>query len=94
MITYLRKELERFAEEHRIPIIGYLNSVALEELHAMECETFIICGGAGALTNDSRVDEVVVPSSAVRDEGISYHYLKPSCEIAYCREKVEKVVSC
>lgn len=26
VITYLRKELNRFAEEHKLPIIGYLNS--------------------------------------------------------------------
>lgn len=104
VITYLRKELEHFCKENKLPIIGHLNSevfdipiyeyandtdrlcitmalcgapgaaVALEELYAMGCETFIVCGGAGALTNDSKVGEIIVPVSAVRDEGTSYHY--------------------
>ena len=86
MITYLRKELERFVEENKLPIIGHLNSevfdipiyeyvtdtdrpmalcgepgtaIAFEELHAMGCETFIACGGAGALTNDRKVGETI-----------------------------------
>ena len=68
-------------------------AVALEELYAMGCETFIVCGGAGALTNDSKVGEIIVPVSAVRDEGTSYHYLAPSREIECHKETVEKVVS-
>lgn len=123
VITYLRKELEHFCKENKLPIIGHLNSevfdipiyeyandtdrlcitmalcgapgaaVALEELYAMGCETFIVCGGAGALTNDSKVGEIIVPVSAVRDEGTSYHYLAPSREIECHKETVEKVVS-
>lgn len=68
-------------------------AVALEELYAMGCETFIVCGGAGALTNDSKVGEIVVPFSAVRDEGTSYHYLEPSREIECHKETFEKVIS-
>lgn len=123
VITYLGKELNQFVEEHKLPVIGYLNSevfdipiyeyidgterlcitmalcggpgaaVALEELHAMGCETFIVCGGAGTLINDSKVGEIVVPVSAIRDEGTSYHYLEPSREIECHKESVEKVVS-
>lgn len=123
VITYLRRELERFAEENKLPVICYLKSevfdipiyeyvtdterlcitmalcggpgaaVALEELYAMGCETFIVCGGAGALTNDSKVGEIIVPVSAVRDEGTSYHYLEPSREIECHKETVRKVVS-
>ncbi len=69
-------------------------AVSLEELHAMGCKKFIICGGAGALTKDSRVGEIIIPVSAVRDEGTSYHYLEPSCEIECHKETVETVVSC
>ena len=35
-------------------------AVAIEELHAMGCEKFIICGGAGALTKDSIGHDVVL----------------------------------
>ena len=124
VITFFRKELERFVADKELPIIGYLNSevldipiyeystgaeklcismafcgapgaaVALEELHAMGCKKFIICGGAGALTKDSKVGEVVVPVSAVRDEGTSYHYLEPSPEVECHKETVDTAVSC
>ncbi len=43
--------------------------ITVEELHAMGCQKFIICGGAGALTKDSKVGEIIIPVSAVRDEG-------------------------
>lgn len=69
-------------------------AVSLEELHAMGCEKFIICGGAGALIRDSKVGEIIIPVSAVRDEGTSYHYLEPSREIECHRKTVEIVVSC
>lgn len=69
-------------------------AVTLEELYAMGCEKFIICGGAGALTKDSKVGEIIIPVSAVRDEGTSYHYLEPSCEVECHKETVETAVSC
>lgn len=68
--------------------------VTLEELRAMGCKKFIVCGGAGALTKDSKVGEIIVPVAAVRDEGTSYHYLEPSREVACHKEAVETVVSC
>jgi uridine phosphorylase len=42
---------------------------------------FIACGGAGVLDPDLAVGHLVVPVSAVRDEGTSYHYLPPSREV-------------
>ena len=53
----------------------------IEELHAMGCETFLICGAAGGLPPGNRAGEIVLPISAVRDEGASYHYLPPSREV-------------
>lgn len=69
-------------------------AATLEELHARGCKKFIICGGAGALTKDSKVGEVIIPVSAVRDEGTSYHYIEPSREIECRAETVETVISC
>ncbi len=68
-------------------------AVTLEELRAMGCKKFIICGGAGALTKDSKVGEIIVPVSAVRDEGTSYHYIEPSREVDCHKATVEMVVS-
>jgi uridine phosphorylase len=54
----------------------------LEELIALGCRKFIACGGAGALDKELVLGHLVVPHSAVRDEGTSYHYLPPSREVA------------
>jgi uridine phosphorylase len=54
----------------------------LEELIALGCTTFVACGGAGVLDREIAVGHLVVPTSAVRDEGTSYHYLPPGREVA------------
>lgn len=68
-------------------------AVTLEELHAMGCEKFIICGGAGSIKKDSKVGEIIVPIAAVRDEGTSYHYLEPSREVECHKATTGFVVS-
>ena len=65
----------------------------IEELHAMGCERFIICGGAGSIKKDSQVGEIIVPIAAVRDEGTSYHYLEPSREVACHKASVDYVTN-
>jgi uridine phosphorylase len=54
----------------------------LEELVALGAKKFIACGGAGVLDRDIAVGHLMVPYSAVRDEGTSYHYLPPGREVA------------
>lgn len=54
----------------------------LEEVIALGCRSFIACGGAGVLDSAIAVGHVLVPTSAVRDDGTSYHYLPPSREVS------------
>ena len=54
----------------------------LDELIALGCRDFIACGGCGVLDGAIGLGHVVVPATAVRDEGTSYHYLPPSREVA------------
>jgi len=54
----------------------------LEETIAFGCRTFIACGSAGVLDREITYGHVVIPESAVRDEGLSYHYAPPSRDIA------------
>lgn len=61
---------------------GPLAALSLEGLIARGCRKFIACGGAGVLDRDIAVGHVIVPTSAVRDEGTSYHYLPPGREVA------------
>lgn len=51
-----------------------------EDLIARGCTTLVACGGAGALL-DHPLGHPIVVSSAVRDEGTSFHYLPPGREI-------------
>ena len=53
----------------------------LEEAIALGCRKFIACGGAGVLDKDIVVGHILVPATAVRDEGTSYHYLAPAREV-------------
>jgi uridine phosphorylase len=52
-----------------------------EEIIALGCRKFIACGGAGVLQRNIAVGHVVAPVAAVRDEGVSYHYLPPAREV-------------
>jgi uridine phosphorylase len=53
----------------------------LEEMIAFGARKFIACGGAGVLNREIAAGHVVIPDSAVRDEGTSYHYLPPGGEV-------------
>lgn len=50
----------------------------LEEAIVMGARKVVACGGCGTLTSDVGAGDIVVPTSAVRDEGTSFHYLPPS----------------
>ena len=58
-----------------------LAATFLEAVIALGCRKFIACGGAGVLNSDLALGHVVIPTSAVRDEGTSYHYLPPGREV-------------
>ena len=71
---------KRLAVVH--PRVGAPVSAAMLELMiALGARKFVACGGAGVLDSKIAVGHIVVPNSAVRDEGTSYHYLPPSREV-------------
>lgn len=53
----------------------------LEEAIAFGIKKFIVCGGCGVLKRDLFVGKLILVDSALRDEGVSYHYLEPSREV-------------
>lgn len=63
----------------------------LEELIAMGFKKFIVCGAAGVLQKGIQAGHLVVPYSAVRDEGVSYHYAEPSREIE-CNQHAVNII--
>jgi len=54
----------------------------LDETIALGCRKFVACGSAGVLDRSIPACQVIVPRSAVRDEGTSYHYIPPSREVS------------
>ena len=59
-------------------VVGFL-----EELKARGFNNFIVLGSCGVLDQSIQADKIILPSSALRDEGTSYHYAPASDEIAY-----------
>jgi uridine phosphorylase len=52
-----------------------------EELISAGCKVFVACGGAGVLEPEIALGHAVILTSAVRDEGTSYHYLPAGREV-------------
>jgi uridine phosphorylase len=63
----------------------------LEAAIALGCRRFIACGGAGVLDRDIAIGHIIVPRSAVRDEGTSYHYVPPGREVEANPEGVDAI---
>ena len=74
------------------PTIGAAAAAGImEELGARGCTKWILCGSAGGLDRAHSFGHLIVPRSAVRDEGFSYHYLKPSREVAASPRAVKAI---
>lgn len=65
----------------------------LEEIIARGGRKFIVCGSAGVLDRSIASGQIVVPTSALRDEGTSYHYLPPSREVEPTSEAVKAIIA-
>lgn len=65
----------------------------LEEAIAFGCRKFIACGGCGVLARDIAVGHLIVVSCAVRDEGVSYHYLPPAREVTANVDAIHALVN-
>ena len=56
-------------------------AAGLEEIIAMGAKKIVMFGCCGVLNQSAVQDKIIVPVSAVRDEGTSYHYMPASEEI-------------
>lgn len=55
----------------------------LDELRALGFKNFIVLGSCGVLDKSIAADRIILPETALRDEGTSYHYAPASDEISY-----------
>lgn len=87
----------KYVDEDIIIIHAPLGSSAsggfLEELISLGVKDVCFCGGAGSLIKGHKVGDFVLVKSAIRDEGLSYHYLKPSREVKLNTPFVKKFES-
>ena len=88
-ISYQNQRLAFFHPGVGAPIAAGL----LEEAIAFGCKKFITCGGCGVLEKDIAVGHIIVVSGAVRDEGVSYHYLPPSREVTADERGINALVN-
>jgi uridine phosphorylase len=65
----------------------------LEEVICLGARKFVACGGCGVLDRKIAAGHIIVPVSAVRDEGTSYHYLPPSREVFASPEGVAAIAN-
>lgn len=65
-----------------------------EEVIAMGAKKFVLFGCCGVLKDNLVGSRIIVPASAVRDEGTSYHYLPASDEIEADSGSNNVLVSC
>jgi len=87
-ISYQNRRLAFFHPGIGAPLASSL----LEEVIALGCRKFIACGGCGVLESMA-VGELVVVTGAVRDEGVSYHYLLPGREVTANEIGIQALVS-
>ncbi len=88
-ISYQNQRLAFFHPGVGAPIAAGL----LEEAIAFGCRKFIACGGCGVIEKGIAVGHVIVVSAAVRDEGVSYHYLPPDREVAANESGVHALIN-
>lgn len=65
----------------------------MEELIQFGIKKFISIGEAGTLQKDLKIGEIIVCNRAIRDEGVSYHYLKPSKYVYASKILLNKITS-
>lgn len=66
-----------------------------EEVVAMGAKKFVLFGSCGVLDDHKVKENIIIPVSAIRDEGTSYHYIEPSAEMeadAHSIEVLEQVL--
>lgn len=74
------------------PVGAALCVAEMEELIAKGVSKFVYMGSCGVLDSSIADGHIIVPTSAMRDEGTSYHYCPPSEEISLSEDCIKSVV--
>lgn len=85
----------KFKESDILLIHGMIGGPAtggfLDELIGCGVTNIMFCGGGGVINKDITVGKFIVVDGSIRDEGFSYHYVKPSRIIKSNQRVKEKI---
>ena len=74
--------------------LGSANASGLmEELGLLGITKFFACGSAGQIEHNIPPEEFVLVDKAIRDEGTSYHYIKPSVYVETDTELTQHIAT-
>lgn len=65
--------------------------MTMEEMIVCGVKRFVSVGAAGVIADNIYPPALLLATSALRDEGLSHHYLEPSLEIAMSRQATERL---
>lgn len=68
-----------------------LTVATVEELAALGVSKFLLLGTAGSISGKAHFNDVILCTKALRDEGTSYHYIRPSMYAFPSRELTQAV---
>ncbi len=80
---------------YQTPVGAPASVMCFEEIIPMGIKNFILVGCCGCLDEKLEDYSIIIPTSAIRDEGTSYHYLPASDEISLnkkCVSIIEQVL--
>jgi purine-nucleoside phosphorylase len=75
---FARFEIEGVAMVIGLSAKGSYAAGGLDELIALGARHIIVLGGSATLSRAVAVDDLFIPTKALRDEGVSLHYIPPS----------------
>ena len=86
IIDYPPEDHPIYILKHKDLEISYLHpgicapyaGAMLEQMSALGAEYFVFIGGVGTLVKEIQRGDLILPTRALRDEGTSFHYQKPS----------------
>ncbi|MDE7295381.1 MAG: nucleoside phosphorylase [Oscillospiraceae bacterium] len=85
----------RFANSDVLITLGFVGCPScggnLDLFSSMGITKVMFCGGGGVLDRDIAVGQILVVEGAIRDEGFSYHYIKPSKYICTDPKVTDKI---
>jgi uridine phosphorylase len=87
----LISEAVGYVAVHESGVGAPVTATVTENVIAAGAETVVMVGGCAALQPDIAPDAAIFPTDAIRDEGVSHHYLPPEAPVTATESLVERL---